>query len=49
MEILGIDIAYIITGVVVLFVGYMIYRKSQKPGKAPRVGPKGTHADPKDR
>jgi hypothetical protein len=49
MEILGIDIAYVITGVVIAVVIFLIYRKSQKPGKAPRVGPKGTHTDPKDR
>lgn len=34
---------------VIALVSYLIYRKSQKPGKAPRVGPKGTRDDPNDR
>jgi hypothetical protein len=35
-------IEFFLAGVVIAAVIYLIYRKSQKPGKGPRVGPKGT-------
>lgn len=33
---------YILAGIVIAVVIFLIYRKSQKSGKAPRVGSKGS-------